>query len=360
MSAERTEAPTPRRIREARRRGEVSKSQEVVSIGVLLMAVLALRLTGPALWANMSGLLRDGLMTNVHGDLTVDAAGQLGRDALRRTALLLGPLLGVAVASAVALNVGQTGLLLSTERLKPRLDHLNPLQGVRRILSPDGLVQLAKALLKMGVVAFVVTYTIRGQLHQIAALATVGVAEATVLTFRLAFDIALRAALVLFVLSVADYAWQRRKHMKQLRMTRQELKQELKESEGDPHVRAAQRRRRESLLNRMIAAVPTADVVVTNPVHVAVALKYDAATMHAPVVVAKGERLVAQRIKQVARDAGVPVLEEPPLARALFSSTNVGQPIPVNLYHAVAEVLAWVYSLRETAAHWGRAARRWR
>ena len=356
MPGERTEAPTPRRVRDARRRGEVSKSQEVVSLGVLLMAVLALRLTGPAWWGNISGLLRDGLMTPVHGDLTVETTGQMGREALRRTALALGPLLGVIVASAVAFNVGQTGLLFTTERLKPKLDHVNPLKGVKRIVSPDGLVQLAKALLKMGVVA----YTIRGQLDQISALATVGVADATVLTFRLGFDIALRAAIVLFVLSIADYAWQRRKHMKQLRMTRQELKQELKESEGDPHVRATQRRRRESLLNRMIAAVPAADVVVTNPVHVAVALKYDAAAMQAPVVVAKGERLVAQRIKQVARDAGVPVLEEPPLARALFKSTNVGQPIPVNLYHAVAEVLAWVYSLRETARRWGTAARRWR
>lgn len=324
------------------------------------MAVLALRLTGPALWGNMSDLLRDGLMTPVHEDLTVASTGQMGREALRRTVLLLGPLLGVVVASAIAFNVGQTGLLFTTERLKPKLNHLSPLQGVKRIVSPDGLVQLAKALLKMGVVAFVVAYTIRGQLDQISSLATVGVADATVLTFRLGFDIALRAALVLFVLSIADYAWQRRKHMEQLRMTRQELKQEMKESEGDPHVRATQRRRRESLLNRMIAAVPSADVVVTNPVHVAVALKYDAVSMQAPVVVAKGERLVAQRIKQVARDAGVPVLEEPPLARALFKSTAIGQAIPVNLYHAVAEVLAWVYSLRETAAHWGGARQRGR
>jgi flagellar biosynthetic protein FlhB len=136
-------------------------------------------------------------------------------------------------------------------------------------------------------------------------------------------------------------------------MTVQEVRQEHKESEGDPHVKAAIRRRRQALLNRMIAAVPKADVVVTNPTHYAVAIKYDPVSMRAPVVVAKGQRLLAQRIKDVARKNGVPVLEEPPLARALFSAVQVGHPIPANLFHAVAEVLAWVYSLRARARAMG-------
>ncbi|KAA0237767.1 EscU/YscU/HrcU family type III secretion system export apparatus switch protein, partial [bacterium] len=153
-------------------------------------------------------------------------------------------------------------------------------------------------------------------------------------------------------------AWQRRRHLQDLRMTREELKQEFRETEGDPQIKAAIRRRRQALLNRMIAAVPKADVVVTNPTHYAVALKYDPVTMGAPVVVAKGERLLAQRIKEVARQAGVPVLEEPPLARALYAAVPVGQHIPAHLFHAVAEVLAWVYSLRAKAPliRAGRAA----
>jgi len=172
------------------------------------------------------------------------------------------------------------------------------------------------------------------------------VAAATARLATLAFDIAIRAAGILFVMAVGDYAWQRRRYMKQLRMSKQELKEEMRETEGDPQVKAAIRRKRQALLNRMIAAVPKADVVVTNPTHYAVAIRYDPVTMQAPVVVAKGERLLAERIKEVARKAGVPILEEPPLARALFAAVPVGHPIPANLFHAVAEVLAWVYALR--------------
>jgi flagellar biosynthetic protein FlhB len=191
------------------------------------------------------------------------------------------------------------------------------------------------------------------RLDEIATLGQLSIAGATATMADIAFDIAFRAAGVLFVLTLADYAWQRRRHFGQLRMTVQEVRQEHKESEGDPHVKAAIRRRRQALLNRMIAAVPKADVVVTNPTHYAVAIKYDPVSMRAPVVVAKGQRLLAQRIKDVARKNGVPVLEEPPLARALFSAVQVGHPIPANLFHAVAEVLAWVYSLRARARAMG-------
>ena len=173
----------------------------------------------------------------------------------------------------------------------------------------------------------------------------------------LAFDLALRGAIVLFLMAIADYAWQRRKWMNNLRMTKQEVKQEMRESDGDPQVKAAIRRKRQALMNRMIAAVPKADVIVTNPTHYAVALKYDPVTMGAPIVVAKGQDLLAKRIREVAKKAGVPILEEPPLARALYAAVPVGHNIPANLFHAVAEVLAWVYALRTKAAatnaQWG-------
>ncbi|MBE7520161.1 MAG: flagellar biosynthesis protein FlhB [Thermoflexaceae bacterium] len=346
MAGERTEAPTPKRLREARQKGNVSKSQELVSAGVLLAAVLALRALAPGLWEGLAAMMRDGLAHNSSEELTTGSAFAMYRESGLRVLLLLAPLLGLLAAAGVAFNIAQTGLLLTSSGIQPKLSRVNPGAGVRRIFSRDGLINLLKAMAKATAVAAVVWLTMASQLTAIASLGRLPVPEATGHLARLAFDVAIRVAVVLFLLAVADYAWQRRRHLQELRMTREELKQEFRESEGDPQIKAAIRRRRQALLNRMIAAVPKADVVITNPTHYAVALKYDPVTMGAPIVTAKGERLLAQRIKEVARQAGVPVLEEPPLARALYAAVPVGQHIPAHLFHAVAQVLAWVYSLR--------------
>ncbi len=345
MAGERTEAPTPKRLRDARQKGDVARSDEVVSIGVLLLAVLALKLLGPALWNSLAAILAQGLGQPVP-ELTPESAQQLARDTAWQTVRALLPLLGLVAVSAVALNVAQVGPLLSGQRLKPQLSRVNPGAGLKRIVSLDGLFRLAKSLLKFIIVAVVVGLTLRAQFDDLARLGALSIAGATARLASLGFDIAIRAAGVLFLLALADYAWQRRQHLKRLRMTKHEVKQELKETDGDPQVKAAIRRRRQQLLNRMIAAVKTADVVVTNPTHYAVALKYDAVSMPAPMVVAKGQDYLALRIREVAREAGVPVLEEPPLARALHASVQVGHYIPASLFHAVAEVLAWVYALR--------------
>lgn len=348
MAGERTEAPTPKRLRDARRQGDVAHSDEVVSIGVLLLAVLALKLLGPQLWNDMAAILAQDLGHPVP-ELTRESAQQLARDSAWQMVRALLPLLGILAVAAVALNVVQTGPLLSGSRLKPQLSRVNPGAGLKRIFSFDGLFRLAKSLLKFVIVAVVVGFTLRGQLSDLAGLGALSVGAATAKLAALGFDIAFRAAGVLFLLALADYAWQRRQHLKRLRMTKHEVQQELKETDGDPQIKAAIRRRRQQLLNRMIAAVKTADVVVTNPTHYAVALKYDAVSMPAPMVVAKGQDYLALRIRDVAREAGVPVLEEPPLARALHASVQVGQYIPASLFHAVAEVLAWVYALRARA-----------
>ncbi len=347
MAGERTEAPTPKKLRDARKKGNVSKSQEVVSIGVLLVAVIVLRMTGPGVAENLQRLLREDLGRAMRDELTTSTVMQMGRDTAGMALLSMVPFLAALTIAGVALNVAQTGLLLSGSGVSPKLSHLNPGTGFKRIFSMDGLVNLAKAFLKMGVISLVVWMTMSSRMAEIVSLGTLAPALATAHLMSLAFDICIRAAVVLFVLSVADYAWQRRKWMKSLMMSKEELRQEYKESDGDPQIKAAIRRRRQQLMNRMIAAVPTADVVVTNPTHYAVAIKYDPVTMQAPIVVAKGERLLAQRIKEVARKSGVPVLEEPPLARALYAAVSIGNPIPVNLFRAVAEVLAWVYSLKQ-------------
>jgi len=345
MAGERTEAPTPKRLRDARQKGEVARSDEVVSIGVLLLAVLSLKMLGPQMWESMAAILARGLGQPIP-QLTPESAQQLGRDTAWQLVRALLPLLGVVAASAVALNVAQVGPLFTGQRLKPQLSRVNPGAGLKRLVSVEGLFRLAKSLAKFVIIALVVGLTLRGQFAALAELGALSPGDATTRLASLGFDIAFRAAGVLFILALADYAWQRRQHMKRLRMTKHEVQQELKETDGDPHIKAAIRRRRQQLLNRMIAAVKTADVVVTNPTHYAVALKYDAVSMPAPMVVAKGQDYLALRIRDVAREAGVPVLEEPPLARALHASVQVGHYIPANLFHAVAEVLAWVYALR--------------
>ncbi len=346
MAGERTEAPTPKRLKDARQKGNVAKSDELVSIGVLLLAVAALKMLGPQLWWDMRDLLHEGLGNPTNQEMTRESAFQLGKDTAGKAILAMLPLLGLLAAGAVLFNVAQTGLLLSGVGLKPNLSRVNPGAGLKRMFSMEGLVRLGKSLFKFGVVSLVVYFTIKGQLAELAALSQFSVAEGAGRMVSLGFDIAFKSVAALFLMAVADYAWQRRRHIKQLMMTKEELKQEMKESDGDPQIKAAIRRRRQQLMNRMIAAVKTADVVVTNPTHFAVALKYDPVSMQAPMVVAKGQDHLALRIRDVAMKAGVPVLEEPPLARALHKAVPIGQYVPASLFHAVAEVLAWVYALR--------------
>lgn len=346
MAGERTEAPTPKRLHDARKKGNVAKSDEVVQIGALLVAVAGIRFLGPGLWWSMRDLLHEGLGNPTTQELTRESAQQYGRDVFQHALLAILPLLGLIAVAGILLNVGQTGLLISGNSLKPNFSRVNPASGAKRIVSIEGLVRLAKSLFKFVVVGVVVYLTLAGQMAELASLARFGVADSTARLARLGFDIALRATAVLFVMAIADFGWQRRQHIKRLMMTREELKQEMKENDGDPQIKAAIRRRRQQLMNRMIAAVKTADVVVTNPTHFAVALKYDPVTMQAPMVVAKGQDHLAFRIRDVAMKAGVPVLEEPPLARALHKAVPIGQYVPASLFHAVAEVLAWVYALR--------------
>jgi flagellar biosynthetic protein FlhB len=350
MAGERTEAPTPRRLDDARKQGNIAKSQDLVSVGVLLIAVIALRMVGPGIWDDLRAIMTEGLGRPADQELTPTVTMGLFRDNATRAVLALVPLFAILTVAGIVLNVGQSGLLLSGAKLKPKLSNVSPASGAKRIFSKEGLVSLGKALGKMGIIAVVVTLTMKGQMAALAGMPAEPVPQAAAHLGKLAFDIAIRAAVVLFFLGAADYAWQRRQWLGRLRMTKDEVRQEMKESDGDPQIKAAIRRRRQSLLNRMIAAVPKADVVVTNPTHYAVALKYDPVSMQAPTVVAKGERLLALRIKEVARKHGVPVLEEPPLARALYAAVPVGQHIPANLFHAVAEVLAWVYALRQKAS----------
>ncbi|HLT57476.1 MAG TPA: flagellar biosynthesis protein FlhB [Limnochordales bacterium] len=347
FAQEKTEAPTPRRREQARRRGQVARTGELGTAMVLLAGF------GLA-WA-LAGHGARTLMALTRHYLDLAATWQPGAESIRglfvhvvlQAALLVAPLMVVAGIVGAFSQIVQVGFVVSAEPLQPRWDRINPIAGLQRLFSRRALVDLFRSLAKVAVVGWIAYRELRGAMAMLPALVDVPLADAVAMVGQVVLRTGLWIGLALLVIAGADYLFQRTEHERQLRMTRQELKEELKQVEGDPQLRARIRQRQRQLASRrMMQAVPTADVVVTNPVHLAVALKYDAATMEAPVVVAKGAGLIARRIREVAEAHGVPLVEDVWLARALYEGVEIGSPIPVELYRAVADVLAFVYRMR--------------
>ena len=357
---EKTEAPTPRRRQDARKKGQVARSPELSGAVGLLVLVVLLHASAPG--GPLLEFLRHSLGGAHHhletGNASV-AAARVGREAMATFARSIALVVGVSGAAGVAVSVAQVGFLFTTQPLLPDFSRVNPLSGAARLLGPKGMVETAKAILKMGTVGLITFTTIRSHLPDLVALITLPGAAWLARLGAIVYELGLRAASVLFVLAVADYAYQRWEHEKSLKMSKEEIKQEYKQSEGDPHVRAAiKQRQRDMARKRMMADVPGADVIITNPTHFAVALAYDmsGAQAAAPRVVAKGADNVAARIRELARANDVALVENPPLARALHKEVEVGQEIPPALYAAVAEVLAYVYE-QERKTGKARAAR---
>ncbi len=344
---ERTEAPTPRRREEARRRGHVARSTDLTAVAVVFAVLVALRLFGPHMMDGLLGITRGTLTMLPSPELTPDQAHALFLDLLLGMAVIVAPVCVGAVAAGLMANALQVGVVWTDEPLRPRFDRLNPLEGLSRLVSGRALMELAKSSVKFVAVGSIAFLVVRDHWEAILSLATLDPRTTLDPITSLAFELLVKVGAALLVLAALDYLNQRRTVEASLRMTRQELLEELRQTEGDPHVRARRRQQQRQLSRyRMLAAVPKASVVVTNPTHLAVALRYEAEETLAPVVVAKGARLLAEQIKQTARRHGVPVVENRPLAQALYKSVEVGMMVPVALYQAVAEVLAFVYRLR--------------
>jgi flagellar biosynthetic protein FlhB len=260
------------------------------------------------------------------------------------------PFLGILMVITAAGAVAQSGLLLTWKRLALKPDRLNPVSGFKRMFSGEALTRLAMGLFKVGLLTVIAYMCIRGRILTVLSGGGAHPGGVYVLAAKLIFDLAIQMSLVLLVLGIVDYMLQRWRLERQLRMTKQEVRDELKRMEGDPLLKHRRRQMQAQLaMQRINAEVPRADVVVTNPTEFAVALRYDEANMSAPRVVAKGRELLAQRIRQLAEQHGVPVVQRPPLARALYASVEVGQDVPPQFYRAVAEVLAYVYQLSRRA-----------
>lgn len=347
FAQERTEPPTPKRREEARRRGQVARTPELGTAVILLAGFGVL-----SAWAQgAAATLMDTAAAYLGGDVrfepTDSAVHGLFITLVLQAAAVVAPFMIAALVAGLAAQLVQVGFLLSGEPLKPKLGRINPVEGFKRMFSRRAVVNMLKAMAKIAVVGWIAYREVRRSLDMLPMLTSAALTDAAALVGGIVLRTGLNIGFALLVIAALDYMFQRLEHERSLRMTRQEVREELKQTEGDPQVRARIRRRQRELASRrMMQAVPTADVVVTNPVHLAVALKYDQATMEAPVVVAKGAGIVARRIKEVAEEHGVPVVEDVALARALYDGVELGQAIPVELYQAVADVLAFVYRMR--------------
>ncbi len=350
MSEERTQQATPKRRQEARRRGQVARSPDFTGAVAALGGLAGLAFYAPALYARLADVMRQDLGRLARPDLTQAEVANLGLTHLATLAIALMPIFLGLFLLGMAANVLQVGFLFTGQTLAPDFSRINPLKGLARLFSPTGLFELAKAALKALVIGYVGYSDLRANQTTLLSLAALDLHAGASTLAGLALGLALKMAGAAFVLAVVDYGIQRYRHERSLRMSQQEVKEELKQTEGNPQLKSYLRQLRRKLAQkRMMQAVPKADVVVTNPTHIAVALRYDAATMRSPQVVALGADYIAERIKAIAREHHIPLVENKPLARALYQTAEIGMEIPFELYQAVAEILAFVYALKERA-----------
>lgn len=344
---EKTESATPRRLEKAREEGQVARSRELNTFMLLAGGVAGLWFMGGELYRTLTGVIRAGMWFDQRVAKDTAVMTELAASSAWNALLILLPIFGILIILAVFSSVSLGGLLFSTKALEPKFERMNPLKGVMRMFSAQTLVELIKTLLKATVIGGISAAVIWAYRDDMLALTYASPTAALVNGMRL---VALCSALIvaaLLLIVFIDAPWQLYSHHKKLRMSRQDVKQEHKESEGDPHVKGRIRAQQRAMARRrMMSEVPKADVVVTNPTHYAVALKYEDGGSGAPRVVAKGSGLIAARIRMLADEHKVPMFSAPPLARALHEHVELGHEIPVELYKAVAEVLAWVFQLR--------------
>ncbi len=342
-----TEDPSQKRLDEAREKGNLANSKELGNFFMLLVLAITVAWFIPPILKNTKKLLlpfisdADNLISDQKGLSII-----LYNLAFSSLWIIILPLLATIIA-AVATSFLQHGFVLSSEPIMPKLEKISPLAGFKRIFSMRSLVDFIKNIIKVIAVGIVAYLSVYPELVHLQQLPNQSTQNMLLLLAKLAGRMTIGVAITMFFIALFDIIYQRFQHMKSLRMSKQEVKDEYKQSEGDPMIKQRLRRlRMERAQNRMMAAVPKSDVVITNPTHFAVALQYDTKTMSAPTVVAKGQDLIALKIREIAEDNDVPIVENPPLARALFSSTELEQEIPTAHYEAVAKVISYVYQLK--------------
>jgi flagellar biosynthetic protein FlhB len=343
---DKTELPTDRRREEVRERGNVARSTDLAVAASVVAAAGVLYFFGSGIATSQVDMLRSSLSAPAWTTLDV---GQVSVEFWKlagpiATAVL--PAFLLIVVAAVAINAAQVGFFITTEPLSPQFSRINPLAGMKRLLSLQSTVRMAGSLLKLVVACLIVYVFVRGRVSEFLHAIDLDILGFCRQLGNWLVALAFQLALGLFVLAALDYGFQLWKFEQDIKMTKQEVRDEMRHMEGDPHIRQKRREAHRKLASaRQVQQTKSADVVITNPTEIAVAIKYDPTKMEAPVVLAKGKDLLAARIRRVAAENGIPIVEKKPLAQALYRMVKVGQPIPVELYEGVAEILAYVYRL---------------
>ncbi len=346
-SGDKTEEPTPHKLREARKKGQIAKSQEITSAVMLIVSFYTFSITGPMMLDRLSS--HTTMVFNLLDlEFSTPMVGMLLTEGLKTILLSLAPLLGAVFAMVIIIESLQTGFLFSLESLKPKFENLNPINGFKKFFALKQYIELLKSIIKMLAVGTVLFITIRELYPLVSQSQQQSPFSLIALVGKIVMDTVTRVAIIYFLLSIFDYFYQRYEYMKSLKMSKKEIKEEYKRLEGDPIIKQRQREAQRAMSQgRQMGQVPGADVVVTNPTHIAVAIKYDPNKKDAiPMVIAKGQRLIAEQIKQIADDYNVPIIENPPLARLLFSKVDIGHFVPKESFKLVAEILAFVFHIK--------------
>ncbi len=348
---EKTEKPTPKKRREAREEGQILQSKEINSVVILFSCFFSLKIFGGMISSQIEKLLIDSfnIIPNVdvffyENNLLINFM-KIGYV----IALTIMPILVAAFLSALIVNYLQVGFIFTTKPLKLKLDRLNPIEGFKRMFSKRALVDLVKSILKLVLVGYIAYMYLQNKMVDIVKLSQMSANSAYRIFANMTFNFVLRLLAVLLGLSALDYFFKWQEHEKKLKMSKQEIKEEYKQSEGDPLIKGKIKEKQRSIaMSRMMQDVPKADVIITNPTHYAVAVVYDNESYEAPYIIAKGADLVAQNIKKVAKENSLPIVENKYVARTIYETVEIGDIIPEDLYEAVAEILAYVYNLKNS------------
>ncbi|MFZ5640280.1 MAG: flagellar biosynthesis protein FlhB [Bacillota bacterium] len=349
LFGEKTEKPTAKKRQKAREKGQVLKSPEINSVIILILSFLALKFFTPYMFDQMADVLRYSFnqFGNKGFELNIVNLRAIFLAVILATTKALVPVVGFAMLGGLAASYAQVGFLFTTEPMAFKFERINPVEGFKRLFSLRSFVEALKSVAKVMIIGYAAYSVYKAEFTRFPYLIDLDIRSSIVYLGQLIMRMAYKVALYLAILAVLDYLYQRWQHEKSLKMEKQEVKDEFKQQEGDPQIRGKiKQKQREVSMRRMMQELPKADVVITNPTHYAVALQYNAETMGAPVVIAKGQDMIALKIKQVATEHNVTIVENKPLAQSLYKTTEIGDVIPADLYQAVAEVLAFVYKLK--------------
>ncbi len=351
---EKTEPATAKKLREAREEGKVVKSKELTAAFDLIVLFLVLRVFVSTVgdgflnvFRYVYGTMSDFVKIN-SVEMSVQAIQSFFAEIFLRMAVIAAPFFLFGFAVTLLVNILQVGWKVTGKPLKPKLDRFNPLNGFKRIISKDSLFELFKSIVKIAVILYIAYISIRDEADDIFILYDIPLPQAIGLCGSIIIDAGIRISIVYLIVGIADFLYQKHRFNEDMKMTKQEVKDEYKNTEGNPEIKGRQRQRmREASRRRMMQDVPKADVVITNPTHLAVAIKYEPEVNRAPIVLAKGEDYLAMKIREVAKENRIEIVENKPLARMLYANVDIGGEIPPELYQAVAEILAMVYNSKQ-------------